>query len=126
MDIILEILNCNVFRNGFGIPPARRDPWDPAMTLVTSGHSGLYIKAADEVIQNTLLVENCLTGLSAVCHGTVHIMCGSDITGNGEDPIAVFEEVSESAKGGVYEHSNNFETQPLDTPYYRICSSGHC
>jgi hypothetical protein len=89
---------------------------------VTSGHSGLYVEAAEAEIRNTLVAENCLTGISVVRHGTVHI-CDSDITGNGEEPIVVSDELSDSAEGGVYEHSNNFEMQPLDTPDDLIRSS---
>jgi hypothetical protein len=55
----------------------------------------------------------------------VHIS-GSDITANGQEPIVVFDESNESADGGVYEHSNNFETVPPEgTEGLLRCTGGY-
>jgi hypothetical protein len=84
----------------------------------------LYVEAAEAEIRNILLAGNCLTGLSVVRHGMVHIS-GSDITGNGQEPIVVFDESNESADGGVYEHSNNFEIVPPEGTEDLRCTRGY-
>jgi hypothetical protein len=126
LDSILEISHCNILRNGFGAPPTVEElEEDPPTPTVPSGHSGLYVEAAEAEIRNILLAGNCLTGLSVVRHGMVHIS-GSDITGNGQEPIVVFDESNESADGGVYEHSNNFETVPPEgTEGLLRCTGGY-
>lgn len=111
IDSIVNIANCNILRNGFGPPD---DENDDSETLIHPGHSGLYVEAAEAEIRNTLLAENCLTGLSVVRQGMVHIS-ESDITTNGEEPIVILDEPNDSAEGGVvYEFSNTFDcSSPL-------------
>ena len=79
--------------------------------MVSAGHSGLYVEAAEAEVRNTLLAGNCLTGLSVVRNGCVHIsQC--DVTANGMEPIVIFdvihEDMDESSEGGVFEYGNNF------------------
>jgi hypothetical protein len=112
LDSILKILHCNILRIGFGAPPTIKElEEEPPIPTVPSGHSRLYVEAAEAEIRNTLLAENCLTGLSVIWHGMIHIS-GSNITCNGQEPIAVFDKANESADGGIYEHLNTFKTVP--------------
>lgn len=105
---LMDITSSNIIRNGFG---CRRNQVDARESrepeIVQSGHSGLYIEGAEAEIRDTLVAENCLTGISVVRHGSVHI-CDSHIVGNGEEPIAVFQEIrpARGIDGGIVEHSN--------------------
>ena len=121
-DSIVAITRCNILWNGFGGRNNRRrssssssstesDEQAPSSSsAVPWGHSGLYVEAAKVEIKNTLLAGNCLTGISVVRHGCVHI-CGCDVTANGQAPIVFFESPpndNHDGQGGVYEADNNF------------------
>ena len=120
MDSMVEITDCNIIRNGFGPPPVEGSNTASSSSyadnnsqtlMVSAGHSGLYVEAAEAEVRNTLLAGNCLTGLSVVRNGCVHIsQC--DVTANGMEPIVIFdvihEDMDESSEGGVFEYGNNF------------------
>lgn len=110
----LTMTSCNLVRNGFGRLPLHLDEEDMAETAITrAGHSGLYVEAAEASIKDTLIADNCLTGMSVVRQGIVKI-CQSHVVGNGHDPIVVFEDAgaistNDAFRGGVFEHTNYFD-----------------
>lgn len=115
VDSSVEITRCNILWNGFGGSSSNNsstesDERAPSLSSVVPwGHSGLYVEAAKAEIKDTLLAGNCLTGISVVRHGCVHI-CGCDVTTNGQEPIVVFDSPNDNhdGEGGVYEADNNF------------------
>lgn len=106
----LDIITSNIIRNGFGRDPLENDAED----TVRAGHSGLYVEAADAEIRNTLIAGNCLTGLSVVRDGNVHLS-HNNFCGNGADPVVIFQDEGEDdddddrVEGAIYEHSNVFD-----------------
>lgn len=111
----LDIVNSNILRNGFGRRPLQVGDSDQTTSTqgIQPGHSGLYVEAADAEIRNTLVAGNCLTGLSVVRDGNVHLSHNAFV-GNGADPVVIFQDEGDvddddRSEGGVYEHSNIFE-----------------
>lgn len=120
---IVDIISSNILRNGFGRRPlddVRLERMRPPGTR--EGHSGLYIEQGDVEIRNTLIAENCLTGMSVVRGGSLHLS-HSVFVGNGADHILVYQEDlsedenddddhngdDEDSLRGMIEHSNVFE-----------------
>jgi len=89
--------------------------------VVPPGHSGMYVETAKALVENTLLANNSLTGLSVVRGGAVRLS-GCDITLNGAEPVT-FEDVHDLhdennvnggvIRGGVVEgpKTNNYESR---------------
>jgi hypothetical protein len=119
----LDIITSNILRNGFGRNDNDERPRTPT---VQAGHSGLYIEAANAEIRNTLVAENCLTGLSVVPTLTpsrqrqtsqpqhIHLVHNTFV-GNGAEPVVIFQEEGfdddddDPSEGAIYEHSNIFD-----------------
>jgi hypothetical protein len=131
---VATIHQSNIVCNGFGtrrtfmsrLPPVARsndsdedasyaeeDGFDPSSIFrpaVIPGHSGLYVERAEADIFDCLIGGNCLTGLSVVRRGTVHIK-DCDVTANGHLPIMVqdaYDEPLQSLEGGLVQRNNNF------------------
>ncbi len=111
----VDIVSSNIIRNGFG----RRPLQDLLLERIRApgireGHSGLYVEDGDAEIRNTLIAGNCLTGLSVVRSGSLHI-CHNTFVGNGADPVVVFQDErsevddDDESVGSVNEYSNIFE-----------------
>jgi hypothetical protein len=114
----LDIITSNIIRNGFGRRPLETaDDEQPRTPAVQAGHSGLYVEAADAEIRNTLVADNCLSGLTVVRDGTVKF-CHNTFVGNGGDPVVIFQEDGDDdddddeddrSVGAIFEHSNVFD-----------------
>lgn len=113
----LDLTTSNILRNGFGrrrpVPDNSNPPRAPT---IQAGHSGLYVEASDCTIRNSFVAQNCLTGLSVVRDGNVHLSY-SLFAGNGADPVVIFQEEGDldddddHSVGAVYEHSNVFDLE---------------
>ncbi len=110
----LDIITSNIIRNGYGRRPREAtDGIQPRTPTIQAGHSGLYVEDSDCEIRNSLVAQNCLTGLSVVRDGNVHL-CHNTFIGNGAEPVVIFQDEGENgddhqSMGAVYEHSNVFD-----------------
>ena len=56
-------------------------------SIVPSGHSGIYVEAADMVLEDSLISGSCLTGITAVRGGRV-VLTGCDLADNAAEDIS--------------------------------------
>ena len=80
-------------------------------SIVPSGHSGIYVEAADLVLKDSLISGSCLTGITAVRGGRV-VLTGCDLADNGAEDIstqdsflverAQLNELHENMEGSVH------------------------
>ena len=133
----VHIISSNILRNGFG----RRSLQDAQQERLRSpgiqeGHSGMYVEMGDAEILNTLIAENCRTGLSVVRAGSLQL-CHNVFIGRSNDHIQVFrEDVTEEDEdddeswGATYEVSNLFEfasptPEEMEATWIRYPGVGH-
>ena len=95
----------------------------------------MYVEMGDAEILNTLIAENCRTGLSVVRAGSLQL-CHNVFIGRRNDHIQVFrEDVTEEDEddeswGATYEVSNLFEfasptPEEMEATWIRYPSVGH-
>ena len=56
-------------------------------SIVPSGHSGIYVEAADMALEDSLISGSCLTGITAVRGGRV-VLTGCDLADNAAEDIS--------------------------------------
>lgn len=115
-------------------------------TIVPSGHSGIYVEAADMVLEDSLISGSCLTGITAVRGGRV-ALTGCDLADNAAEDIstqdsflverAQLNDLDEDMEGTVHREEanpNRFHGQSelhddwpskifrrFDTGYFGVC-----
>lgn len=99
-----DISSSNIIRNGHG-NVGSVEQQQRQLAIIPAGHSGTYVECAQVMIQNSLIGENSLTGLSVVRGGSV-LLRDCDVVSNGAVHQVTVDDNGVEHNEGVLEGNN--------------------